>query len=171
MSKLKGSIKGHNFHGAVDRFEVVAEYIVDNFGRNIKYIADVAGGQGMLTRILRKQYNYEAEVVDPRGNTLVGVPSNPVVFSKEMADNYDLIIGLHPDEATRSVAEAALFRPTLLIPCCNFWNPRIKLDRNGLITEISKYYDSMNISYKIVEFGFKSYMNKGLVSTPPNSLI
>ncbi len=59
--------------GSVDRFEEVAEFIHDRFGNSIKYIADVAGGQGMLSRLLNKKYNYESEVIDPRAYQVVGV--------------------------------------------------------------------------------------------------
>jgi hypothetical protein len=56
----------HRFQGDPARFEVVARFIADRFP-DARYIADVAGGQGMLTRILRKRFGFEAEVIDPRG--------------------------------------------------------------------------------------------------------
>jgi hypothetical protein len=167
MSTLKGSYQGHRFHGAPERFEVVAEFINRRFGRSIKYIADVAGGRGMLTRILNKKYNYQAEVVDPRGWALVGVPSRKETFTPEMASYYDLIIGIHPDEATRPVVESALIKPVIVIPCCNFWDQNQTLGRDALIAEISKYYDKNRIRYEKVIFGFKSSKNVGLVSFPP----
>ena len=52
----------------------------------MQYIADVAGGQGMLSRILRKKYNYDCEVVDPRGYVLKGVPNRAEEFDAETAD-------------------------------------------------------------------------------------
>ncbi|VGO21521.1 hypothetical protein [Pontiella sulfatireligans] len=55
------------FHGDPARFEIMAEVVHSHFGTSIQYVADVAGGQGMLSRVLRKQYNYDAEVIDPRG--------------------------------------------------------------------------------------------------------
>jgi hypothetical protein len=51
--------KQHRFHGDANRFEVVAAFIYERYGRSIRYIADVAGGRGMLSRILQKKYNYE----------------------------------------------------------------------------------------------------------------
>ena len=56
----------HRFHGDPERFDVLASFIDLRFGKTVRYLADVAGGQGMLTRILRKRYNYDCEVVDPR---------------------------------------------------------------------------------------------------------
>lgn len=168
MSVKQGKIKNHRFHGAVNRFEVVANFVANRYGRKIRYIADVAGGQGMLTRILRKKFNYDAEVVDPRGFTMVGVPSNQSAFDSKLAENYDLIIGLHPDEATRSVAEGACVKPAILIPCCNFWDQSKKLGREALLTEISKFYDEHKVEYERVVFGFDSSKNVGLVSRPKN---
>jgi len=156
----------HRFHGAPERFEVVADYIADHFGRSIKYIADVAGGQGMLTRILCKRYNYECEVVDPRGWTIVGVKNRQEEFTFAIADYYDLIVGLHPDEATRAVAESAVIRPAILIPCCNFWDQTKKLGREALLDEISKFYDTHGVEYERVQFDFDSSKNIGLVSKP-----
>lgn len=166
MSTLAGKSHGHQFHGAAERFDALADFIFETYGRKIKYVADVAGGQGMLTRILRKKYNYEAEVVDPRGFTLKGVPSNPREFSADIAVMYDLIIGLHPDEATRAVAEGACIKPAILIPCCNFWDRTQTLGRDAMLDAISKYYDAHNVEYTKVVFDFNSSKNVGLVSKP-----
>lgn len=166
MSTLSGTLKGHKFHGDPKRFVVIADFIFTKYGRKIKYIADVAGGQGMLTKILNKKYNYDSEVVDPRGFTLTGVPSRSEQFKANFADYYDLIIGLHPDEATIEVAKAALIRPTILIPCCNFWDKYKTLNRDGLLYEISNYYDQNEVKYEKVIFDFKGDKNIGLVSEP-----
>ena len=85
----------HRFHGDPARFEVVARFIADRF-QGARYVADVAGGQGMLTRILRKRFGFEAEVVDPRGWALKGVPARAELYTPAMADYYDLVVGLHP---------------------------------------------------------------------------
>jgi hypothetical protein len=164
MSTKTGIYKGHKFHGDPQRFEVVADFVFDTFGRSIEYIADVAGGRGMLSRILNKKYNYKSTVFDPRGYTLVGVESRLDEFKPEDASYYDLVIGLHPDEATHVVVESALVTNTIVIPCCNFWDQSRKLGRNALIEEISKYYKEKGIRYQKVEFDFKGPKNIGLVS-------
>lgn len=155
----------HRFHGAADRFEVLAEYIDGRYGKSVQYIADVAGGQGMLARLLNKRFNYQAEVVDPRGWTLRGVPGRAVEMDAALASFYDLIVGLHPDEATRAVAEAARVRPAILIPCCNFWSEQ-KLGRDELVDAIAAYYQQHNVRYERVTFSFKGPKNIGLVSEP-----
>jgi hypothetical protein len=156
----------HRFHGDPKRFEVVADFIYTRFQRSIRYIADVAGGQGMLTRILRKKYNYECEVIDLRGWALKGVPNKTVEFHPSMADYYDLIVGLHPDEATRPVALSALIRPVVLIPCCNFWSEE-KLGRDALVEAIESYYKENNVIFERITFPFKGPKNIGIVSEPP----
>lgn len=166
MSTKHGKIGSHKFHGAPERFEVVADYIYEKFGKSVTYIADVAGGQGMLAKFLNKKYNYKAEVVDPRGWTLKGVSSRAEEYSSKMADYYDLIVGLHPDEATREVVESATIRPVLIIPCCNFWDRSQKLGRDALIEEISKFYRNNNVTYEKVVLPFNSVKNIGLVSFP-----
>ena len=156
----------HRFHGDPKRFEVLAAFIAERFGRKIRYIADVAGGQGMLTRLLNKRYNYESEVIDPRGWVLRGVPNRPVEYDASMADFYDLVVGLHADEATRPVAESALIRPTILVPCCNFWSKE-KLGRDALVEAIEAYYAAHRVRYERVTFAFRGPKNIGIVTDPP----
>lgn len=156
----------HRFHGDANRFDVVAAFIYDRYGKSIRYIADVAGGQGMLCRILRKKYNYECEVVDPRGWTLRGVPNRATELDPSETAFYDLIVGLHPDEATRAVAQAALIRPTVLIPCCNFWSEE-KLGRDELVAAIQAYYSLNRIRHERFVFPFRGPKNIGIVSEPP----
>ena len=158
----------HRFHGDPERFQVVAAFIYDVYGKSVRYIADVAGGQGMLCRILRKKYNYACEVVDPRGWTLKGVPSRAVELDPVIAGYYDLIVGLHPDEATRPVAQAALIRHAILIPCCNFWSDE-KLGRDELVEPIASYYRAHGVKFERVVFPFRGPKNIGLVSEPPDA--
>jgi len=155
----------HRFHGDPARFDVLAKYVYERYGRSVQYIADVAGGQGMLTRILNKQYNYQCEVIDPRGWVLKGVPNRAEEFDPRMAEYYDLVIGLHPDEAMRQVAEAALVRPAIMIPCCNFWSEE-KLGRDALVDAVADYYDQHGVCYERVTFRFRGPKNIGLVSIP-----
>lgn len=167
MSTKSGTIRGHRFHGDPSRFQVLADYIVMKYKGRIKTIADVAGGQGMLTKILTKKYNFDSEVVDTREYTLVGVQHRREEYKPNMAHYYDLIIGLHPDQATRPVAESALIKPTILIPCCNFWSKEKKLGTKALLEEIEQYYKQNNIKFERVLFDFEGPKNVGLVSVPP----
>lgn len=156
----------HRFHGDPERFAVLADFIADRYWRSVTYIADVAGGQGMLARILTKKYNYACEVIDPRVNVLKGVKSRACEFDVSLASYYDLVIGLHPDEATRAVAEAARIRPAIVVPCCNFWSEE-RLGQEELLQAIEAYYNEHGVIYERVTFAFKGPKNIGLVSTPP----
>jgi hypothetical protein len=122
----------------------------------------------MLTRILCKKYNYECEVVDPRGWVLRGVEHREEEFDPAMAAYYDLIVGLHPDEALRVVAQAAVVRPAILVPCCNFWSSE-RLGRDALLGAIGEYYRAHDVRFERVVFPFRGPKNIGLVSDPPLS--
>lgn len=155
----------HRFHGDPERFDVLASFIADRYGRSIRFVADVAGGQGMLARVLTKKFGYEASVVDPRGWALRGVDTHEAVFAPQDASYYDLIVGLHPDEATRAVAEAAVVRPVVLVPCCNFWDRSQKLGRDALVEAIGSYFTEHDVKHEVLELGFEGPMNLALVTS------
>ena len=154
----------HKFHGALERFDVVASFISDYYGNNVRYIADVAGGQGMLSRVLAKKYGYEPEVIDPRGWALRGVQNRAEQYEATMASYYDLVVGLHPDEAIRPVVESALQCPTIVIPCCNFWDRSTRLGRDALIDALAEYYESQKINYEKIVFKFAGPKNIGIAT-------
>jgi hypothetical protein len=156
----------HRFHGDPARFEVVARFIADRFP-DARYVADVAGGQGMLTRFLRKRYGFEAEVIDPRGWALKGVPARAEFYTPAMADYYDLIVGLHPDEALRSVVESATTAAVLVVPCCNFWDHDRRLGRDDLIEQISAFHQGLGGTSERVTLAFGGPTNRGLILGPP----
>ena len=166
-SAAKGRGNGHRFHGDPARFALLAEYVGEEFGSSIEFVADVAGGQGMLARELRKRNNYRVEVVDPRGWTLKGVDGRAVPYVAEDAGYYDLVIGLHPDQALREVVHSALVRPTIVVPCCNFWRDDERLGRDALAASIAQWYHQHRVGYRRVDFPFKGPQNLGFVTTPP----
>ena len=156
----------HRFHGDPERFDVLAAFIAERYGHEVTYIADVAGGQGMLARVLSRRWRYTAEVIDPRGHTLRGIGGRAEPFDAAMAPYYDLIVGLHPDEATRAVAEAACVRRAILVPCCNFWAAE-KLGQEALLQAIEAFYRERRVSYERMVLPFKGPKNIALVSEPP----
>lgn len=156
----------HRFHGDSARFEVAAGFVADRYGSSVTFIADVAGGQGMLTRILRKHHNYDAEVVDPRGWALRGVPVRQEAFTSELATYYDLVIGLHPDEALPAVVEAALHRPAIIVPCCNFFDRTRRLGRDELLAAIERRLTSQRVHVQRQTLDFCGPFNVALVTEP-----
>ena len=151
-------------HGSEERFEAVAKFIYERCGREITYIADVAGGQGMLTKLLNKKYNYRSEVIDPRGYVLKGVENRECEYTSDMAGFYDLVVGLHPDQATRPVVESALTTPVLVVPCCNYWDRTRKLGTKALVEEICLYLKEQGVPYELVTFDFKGPKNVGILT-------
>ena len=160
------AVRGHRFHGDARRFVAVAELVSDRFPE-ARYVADVAGGQGLLARMLIKRHNLECDVVDPRGWVLKGVPSRAETFLASMAPYYDLIVGLHPDEAIREVVDAALVRPVILVPCCNFWDRTRKLGRDALIADITAHHARLGGLVEPRRLVFTGPYNQALVLTPP----
>ncbi|WP_369298291.1 hypothetical protein [uncultured Neglectibacter sp.] len=154
-------------HGSEERFEVVAQFIYDRFGRDITYIADVAGGQGMLSKLLTKRYNYRSEVIDPRGYVLKGVENRECEYTPDMAGYYDLVVGLHPDQATRPVVESAFTTPVLVVPCCNYWDRSRKLGTKALVEDICRYLTEHKIPYELITFDFKGPKNVGILTHKP----
>lgn len=165
-SRKKTSVGRHRFHGAVERFDVVADFIAAQFP-DVRYVADVAGGQGMLSRILNKRHNLIAEVIDPRGWTMKGVPSRAEDFDPSMAPFYDLVVGLHPDEALRAVVDAAADRPTVVVPCCNFWNREQRLGREQLLNSITEHQLERGGAVERYVLDFRGPHNHVLVLRPP----
>ena len=152
-------------HGDSARFEILARYIYEKFGNSIKYIADVAGGQGLLSRILNKKFNYQSEVIDPRGFTLKGIVNRNCEYVSQMAEYYDLIVGLHPDEATRAVVASASYKPVIVVPCCNFWDASQKLGSKELVESICNYLTANSIKHEIAKFDFKGPKNIGVITS------
>lgn len=156
----------HCFHGDPARFEVVAAFVADRFP-SARLVADVAGGQGMLARVLSKHHNIACDVVDPRGWSLRGVSARQEEYRADMADYYDLIIGLHPDEALRPVVESGAIRPVLVVPCCNFWSQSERLGQKDLLASISGHHEATGGVVDRVELAFRGPKNVGLVLQPP----
>ena len=151
-------------HGDETRFDTVARFIYEYYGSSVRYIADVAGGQGLLSRILNKKYNYQAEVIDPRGFRLKGVDGRECLYTSDMAEYYDLVVGLHPDEAIRPVIESAATRPVLAVPCCNHWDATQKLGSTALVKAIADYLAERGIKYDVVALEFKGPKNIALAT-------
>jgi len=159
------SRKQHLLYGDSRRFDVVADFVIGRFSGSAKYVADVAGGKGLLTRVLSKRGNFICELIDPRKTVLKGIRHRTEQFRAEMADYYDLLIGLHPDDALRELAKAALIRPVVLIPCCNFWDDQ-RRGKEELLTAIEGFYRENSVSFERVALDFKGPKNIAIVSNP-----
>lgn len=160
------SRKQHLLYGDPKRFEVVADFVINRYSQtDVNYVADVAGGKGLLTRILSKKGNFICELIEPRQNVIKGIRHRVEEFQADMADYYDLLVGLHPDEALMELAKAALIRPVILIPCCNFWDDKVR-SQMELIEAIEEFYQKNSIHFERVKMDFKGPKNIAIISSP-----
>lgn len=105
--------------GDSSRFNVFANYIKANF-KEARLIADVAGGKGALQIELRK-LGYKVVTYDKRRSRVSrNLCYKHAYFNSRIKDHYDLLVGMHPDEATDIIVTEAIKRniPFCIVPCC-----------------------------------------------------
>ncbi|MFC1679271.1 hypothetical protein ACFL2T_03570 [Elusimicrobiota bacterium] len=105
----------------------------------ITNIADVAGGRGRLSHHLRK-LGFDSTIVDirdaahpgwlhrtlrkksRRSGRLIQIPRVVAKVQDMDLSRFDLIVGLHPDEATEHIVSAAIKhdKDFAIVPCCVF---------------------------------------------------
>jgi hypothetical protein len=99
------------------RFTVFAQFLAQRFGA--RRVFDVAGGQGKLNEALTA---HGAQVVTfDRRHRHLDVPYVEGVFTLDQPCDAELVVGLHPDGATRVIIEyAARHRIAFaVVPCCS----------------------------------------------------
>jgi hypothetical protein len=105
------------------RFRAMADLVEAEFPDRAARIADVAAGEGQLRAELhRRGYRHVTSWDRRRGRQAKGRPGyRHQLFTFEQADrNYDLVVALHPDQATdHAICYAAMRRvPCVVCPCC-----------------------------------------------------
>lgn len=104
------------------RFDVFARFIGEHFQPSVR-IADVAGGKGYLQRALRSRGFLHIHTYDKRK----GRRHRPGrfeysyrFFDDTVKEQYGLLVGMHPDDATDVIIVEAARRsiPFVLCPCC-----------------------------------------------------
>ena len=122
------------------RFDVTAAFIAKNF-RPCR-VADVAGGKGEMSTALRK-YGFDCTVIDTRKGA-----GRCAKFTLAMVTDYDLLVGLHPDGATETLAQAALSgKPVVIVPCCQFWQGIDSHGATGMVDTIRRYWRKHKIDF------------------------
>jgi hypothetical protein len=99
------------------RFDLFAQYLVERFAA--PRIFDIAGGQGRLNESLSR-LGRTVTTFDLRHKHLP-VRYAQRMFTLEEPCECDLLVGMHPDGATRIIIEyAAKHRlPFAVVPCCS----------------------------------------------------
>lgn len=131
--------------GDSKRFKVTAKFLAENF--KPCSVADVAGGRGSLSKELA-QYGFECTVIDPRHDQMPSLKAMHRKFDRRLAKKFDLIIGLHPDEATEELCvTAASGARVVIIPCCNMWRGIENHGSGSLANTIRKYFQQHNVDW------------------------
>lgn len=145
--------------GDSNRFDRFAEYIAKSVehARTIdqnRYlnprtmrIVDVAGGEnGLLNQSLRKWGFENVTTIDP-------VFRNPYVhgfsemFTSDMGREFDLVVGMHPDEATGEILKSARDTQVILVPCCNHLYENNRCRRGSVNDGIRKFLTKNSIPF------------------------
>lgn len=138
--------------GDRQRFKVLADWIRTQYPQ-ARNVADVAGGGGRLFLHI----GLTGAVIDPRHSGLSKserraqrrgylpqIEYRHTLYTADQAEEFDLIVGLHPDGATAEIAASALKRPVCVVPCCNYgWN--MPGDPANLVRE---YWSKMGVSWQ-----------------------
>ena len=139
LSKNRASFRASERKRHAEHREVAR--LVRRLFPDVKTIADVAGDDGTLAKCLRRA-GYIVTTIDPgparhlRGTErrclTRAAPTEdspgywPEKFVTEMAKEFDLVVALHPCDATREVALAAKHTRVLIVPCCFKWGSFIR---------------------------------------------
>jgi len=106
--------------GDGNRNIVFAEFIKRNFPL-AKSVLVVADGNGKLSEILMSMgYNVETVEIKMRDKRAKNVKFTRKLFCRNDKITHDLIVAMHPDEATSEVVVAAKRNgiPFAVVPCC-----------------------------------------------------
>lgn len=103
------------------RFDLFAKLISKNFPVRIyPRVADIAGGKGYLQLALKEHGYSKVITFDRRHRQVRRIKRKYAFFSKEIDGDFDLLVGMHPDEATDIIIVEAYRRqiPFCICPCC-----------------------------------------------------
>ncbi len=140
------------------RFRAFADFIHRTFPE-VETIADVAGGRGVLSYYLH-ELGYDATIVDGRDaelpryirrtlrkrsvkqGRLIEIPRAVGTLPGMDLSPFDLVVALHPDEATEHAVRAALAlgKDFAVVPCCVFPIDGVKRSQESwreYLTELS----------------------------------
>lgn len=135
--------------GDTKRFQVTADFIARNFVPC--RVADVGGGKGDLSTALR-DHGFICTVINTRKAAVSGqqiaVSRIRAHFTPDMATDYDLLVGLHPDGATEALAQAALSgMPVVIVPCCHYWRGIDSHGSTSMADTIRRYWRKHHVDF------------------------
>lgn len=135
-------------------------------------VADIGGGKGLVSYLLNKA-GWQSSVIDPTQQSLPEkytdlnkkkhkilpeeiVPYIPKPFSIEMAQDFDLMIGLHAHGCNMWIIDAALKynKDFLILPCCVIDEPIIKERDINWRESLKEYAIKKGLPVKEIQFNF-----------------
>jgi hypothetical protein len=152
------------------RFQLIAKWLAETYSP--RKALDVGGGKGLLAYLLN-QNEWQVKVVDPVDQKLnwkfkdlvtgkrvkienESVPRITEGFSKELAEEIDLLIGLHAHGSNMAIIEAAAERQKdfVLFPCCVVDEPIEKRANVNWMDSLEEYAKSLGHEVKRVKLNF-----------------
>lgn len=132
-------------------------------------VVDVGGGKGLLAFLLNKE-GWDCVVIDPFDQTLkhkykdiqtgqrvklsekeiTGVERTSKAFEKEMAKDFDLLIGLHAHGSNLKIIQSALEykRDFAILPCCVVDEPIQKVSGINWLNSLFDYACNLGLNPK-----------------------
>ena len=161
------------------RFQLFHEWIISHFSPC--KVADIGGGKGLLTFLLN-QNSFQSVVIDPYEQSLPkkfkdlnkqkhkitdeqSVPRIDKNFEKEMAKDFDLLIGLHAHGSNMKIIQAAAEykKDFILMPCCVIDEPITPKPNINWFDSLEEYANSLGLKTKRFELNFRG-QNVGFYS-------
>jgi len=102
------------------RFKEFGSLILRLFPNRSTRIADIGGGYGHLNSYLKDKGYQSVITIDDRNNRLRNISYKKGWLTDQNPENFDLLVGLHCDEATDVIIREAgkLRLPFIIVPCC-----------------------------------------------------
>jgi hypothetical protein len=145
----------------------MSEFILSTYERC--RVADIGGGKGLLAFLLARE-GWDSVVIDPFDQLLkhkykdiqtgqrvklsvgeiTGLERISSVFEKDMAKDFDLLIGLHAHGSNMKIIQAALEykKDFAILPCCVIDEPVEKVSGINWLNSLFDYASDLGLSPK-----------------------
>lgn len=155
------------------RTQLLHRFLLENY--NPCTVADIGGGKGLLAYMLINS-GYSATVIDPEKQSLplkytdlekkrIRIPVDKTVpyisksFEKDMAKDFDLLVGLHAHGCNMAIIDACKLynKNFVLIPCClhETGEPVVKEPGHDWFDSLVEYAKKQGFKPKTFELNFK----------------
>jgi hypothetical protein len=107
--------------GDTARFRAFADFVADRWPDREMRIADVAGGKGYLNaELFRRGYRNVITYDKRKDRWTIRKHYRYELFTANSERGFELVLGMHPDEATDQIIAYAARRrvPFAIVPCC-----------------------------------------------------